>query len=65
MIHQGDRVIEDMQRGGTSHLDLLSFLEVDPGGHVSSELHKALLPRCDVQLHRQTTSAEMLTHSTF
>lgn len=30
------------------YLDLLPVLEVDPGGHISSQLNKPLLPRCDV-----------------
>ena len=36
------------------YLDLLPVLKVDPGGHISGQLDKPLLPRCDVQLYRQT-----------
>lgn len=32
-------------------LDFLPVLEVDPGGHITNELNKTLLPRCDVELH--------------
>ena len=31
-------------------LDFFSVLEVDPGWHITKKLHKALLPRSDVQL---------------